>query len=118
MSDSRVFECPSCAAGLRPEGSALQVRCPYCGTWVIVPAALRPPPAPPPPTPPPPLVIQVPPHLSPSYRPPQRARAGGCSTAFSWLFLIVVIGGFAAFAVIMNNDPQFFNRLVAPGPAD
>ncbi len=113
MSDSRIFECPSCAAALRPDGAALQVRCPYCGTTVIVPASLRQPlPAPPP------VIVQAPPLPPQPYRPPPRARASGCSTVFSWLVVILIFAGFLGFAAIMNSDPQFFTRLIEPGPAD
>jgi hypothetical protein len=85
---------------------------------VIVPAALRPTPVPPAPVPPPPLVIQLPAPPSPPYRTPPRGRAGAGSTLLSWVVVVLVIVGLSGFAYIMNTDPQFFDRLIAPGPAD
>lgn len=41
MSEGKIFECPSCGSSLSPEGSHVQVKCPYCGNIVIVPPELR-----------------------------------------------------------------------------
>ncbi len=37
---------------------------------------------------------------------------------FSWLIVILIFAALLGFAAIMNSDPQFFTRLVEPGPAD
>jgi hypothetical protein len=41
MTDSRVFDCPSCGAKLTTDGTQAQVTCEYCGSAVTVPEALR-----------------------------------------------------------------------------
>lgn len=41
MSEGKLFQCPSCGSTLSPEGSHAQVKCPYCGSIVIVPPELR-----------------------------------------------------------------------------
>ena len=52
MSHLRTFECPNCAAPLTHAGSDKEIKCPSCGSTVIVPKDLRDKPAP---TPPPPI---------------------------------------------------------------
>ena len=42
MTTTGTFACPSCAAPLNPEGDAPEVKCPYCGSSVVVPEELRP----------------------------------------------------------------------------
>src|SRR2546430_2064532 len=49
---NQTFECPHCGAALTAHGSGTVVKCPYCGSQVVVPVDLR---AAPPPPPPPPL---------------------------------------------------------------
>ena len=38
---ARTFECPHCAAALTAQAGETMVRCPYCGSEVLVPAELR-----------------------------------------------------------------------------
>lgn len=42
MTTPGTFACPSCAAPLTPEGDAPEIKCPYCGSVVVVPQELRP----------------------------------------------------------------------------
>jgi len=46
MSHLRTFECPSCGAPLSHAGSDKEIKCPFCGSTVIVPKDLRDKPAP------------------------------------------------------------------------
>lgn len=46
MSHTRTFECPNCGAPLSHAGSDKEVKCPSCGSTVIVPNELRDKPAP------------------------------------------------------------------------
>ena len=45
MSESHTFACPSCGAALTGAGDAIEIKCQYCGSTVIVPEELRAPPA-------------------------------------------------------------------------
>ena len=49
MSHLRTFECPGCGAPLTHAGSDKEIKCPFCGSTVIVPKDLRDKPAPSPP---------------------------------------------------------------------
>jgi predicted RNA-binding Zn-ribbon protein involved in translation (DUF1610 family) len=37
----RAFKCPSCGGPLQPETGTLTMKCPYCGSTVIIPESLR-----------------------------------------------------------------------------
>lgn len=37
----RAFKCPSCGGPLEPESGTLTMKCPYCGSTVIIPESLR-----------------------------------------------------------------------------
>jgi sugar lactone lactonase YvrE/predicted RNA-binding Zn-ribbon protein involved in translation (DUF1610 family) len=40
----RAFKCPSCGGPLEPEVGTLTMKCPYCGSTIIIPESLRTPP--------------------------------------------------------------------------
>ncbi len=41
MSETKTFNCPSCGASLTTTGKDAELKCPYCGSTVIVPPELR-----------------------------------------------------------------------------
>lgn len=41
MPEGKVFNCPTCGSSLTAQGAQGEIKCPYCGNTVIVPAALR-----------------------------------------------------------------------------
>lgn len=41
MAEGKLFNCPTCGSALSPQGSAVQIKCSYCGNMVIVPEELR-----------------------------------------------------------------------------
>lgn len=41
MPEGKLFNCPSCGSSLSAQGSAAEIKCPYCGNTVIVPEELR-----------------------------------------------------------------------------
>jgi DNA-directed RNA polymerase subunit RPC12/RpoP len=41
MSQTQTFACPSCGAALSAAGANKEIKCPYCGSTVVVPAELR-----------------------------------------------------------------------------
>lgn len=41
MPEGKLFNCPTCGSALSAQGSAVQIKCPYCGNMVIVPEDLR-----------------------------------------------------------------------------
>ena len=43
MPEGKVFNCPTCGSSLTAQGAQAEIKCPYCGNTVIVPAAFRPP---------------------------------------------------------------------------
>jgi DNA-directed RNA polymerase subunit RPC12/RpoP len=88
VASNQTFQCPSCGAALTAQGEARQVKCPYCGTQVIVPDSLRTPQAAAQPWPPQVVVVQAP--AAASAAPPARSSVGGCLTAL--VFIVVLLG--------------------------
>jgi sugar lactone lactonase YvrE len=115
MSGPSIFSCPSCAAQLRVDGTAYQVKCPYCGSLVTVPPELRrPDPVAPPPPPP---VVQAPPVVTYRPTPVARRRSAGSSCAgFLITLLLLVVAGVTAFAWYRyNNGVIVVPNLVSTG---
>src|SRR3989304_836668 len=101
---ARTFECPSCGAAQEYHGGPeTSLKCPYCGTTVVVPEELRPPR---PERPAPEFVInverpgQTPVMINRLMTPEQGRRlrrgavgCGGCGCFGMLLFLALFIGG-------------------------
>ena len=97
MASNQTFQCPSCGAALVAQGEARQVKCPYCGTQVIVPDSLRTPQAAPPAWPPSVVVVQAPPTAP--VAPPARTSAAGCAVMLGLLAItVIIIAGYLVFA--------------------
>ncbi len=113
MNKGKVFQCPSCGAGLDYDGGDdLTIPCPYCGASVIVPEELRDKepvykPAPRP------VQIKLPPRPAPS----KKGCAGGCGGAAIVVGIIVLVLVGVAVALLSSFDTPLaglFSRLDAP----
>ncbi len=98
VASSQTFQIQSCGAALVAHSDARQVKCPYCGTQVIVPDTLRTPQAAPPSWSPP-VVVQVP---RPVAAPPTRSLAGGCLVTLVFIVVILGVVGYLAYTSIQQ----------------
>lgn len=112
MAETRDFQCPNCGSPLDLQGQEMEVKCPYCGSVVIVPEELRPRKAPTP------VSFSTPVYKFPQYNDDQLSKqistVGKVATGIAvstmiapvviTLVIFCIVGAFVAFILFSVNS--------------
>jgi DNA-directed RNA polymerase subunit RPC12/RpoP len=112
MTETKVFQCPNCGSPLNLQGEAIEIKCAYCGTAVIVPEELRPRKAPTP------VSFSTPKYTIPQYNDEELSKqistVGKVATGIAvstmvapiviTLVIFCVVGAFVAFILFSVNS--------------
>lgn len=114
MAATAVFSCPSCAASLDVEGNESSLECPFCGSTVVIPEALRHHPEPVVHVAPPQIIIAAPSFTQyASARPVvvRRQQSSGCAQAFTVLITLVIVSVVSVAGILLKTNPGLLSGL-------